>query len=478
MPCDPWYQPASRLSKRVGSGERTASEHVENLLERIEQRNDVTNAYVYVASERARAAADNADDGTGSDALRGVPMAVKDNLDVANMPTTFGAVPMANNVPERSAVAVERVEDAGAVIVGKTNTPEFGHRSTTDNPLFGATGSPFDPTRTAGGSSGGSAAAVADGLATVALGTDGGGSLRIPASACNVYGHKPSAGLVPRRTRPDGFGHTPFVEVGPLARSVADAATVLDAIAGPHREDPLCHRVQSDGFRDAVERPVDDLRVAWTPTLGVFPVAPVVRETVGEAVTALEDAGATVERRDPEFQSSRRELRKAWQCGFEVRLAHTRENIRVERGVDLVEEDVTSLLRTLIRRGNGYSATEYKGADVTRTALFETVQSLFEEYDLLVSPTLSVPPFDKKSLGPHRVDGERIDPIFGWCLTWPFNMTGHPAASVPAGLVDGLPVGMQVVGARFRDDLVLAAAAAVEREQPWDGLYSRTCDDV
>ncbi|MFC7157650.1 amidase [Halomarina halobia] len=470
MASDPWFRSATDLSRVVRSGKRAATDHVEDFLERIDQCNDVTNAYVHVLSERAQAAADGVGDGTNGDALQGVPVAVKDNIDVAGVPTTFGAVPMADNVPRRSAVAVERVEDAGAIVIGKTNTPEFGHRSTTDNPLYGPTSTPFDPMRTAGGSSGGSAAAVADGLATVALGTDGGGSLRIPASACGVYGHKPSAGLVASRSRPDGFGHTPFVEVGPITRTVADAATVLNAIAGPHSADPLCQPTQAGEFCDAVKRPVD-LRVAWTPTLGLFPIAPMVRETVGEAVTAIANAGAIVERVDPDFQHSREELREAWQCGFEVRLARTREVIRAERGIDLLKEDVTPLLRTLIERGDSYSATTYKRADIARTAVFDVVQSLFEEYDLLVSSTLSIPPFDKKSLGPEYVNGEKIDPVFGWCLTWPFNMTGHPAASVPAGLVDGLPVGMQIVGPRFRDDLVLAAAAAVERDRPWIDTY-------
>lgn len=474
---EPWFLPATRLAREVREGDRSAADLVDAYLDCIERRNDATNAYVRVLDEEARAAARTADEAVASGEalgpLHGVPVVIKDNTDVAGVPTTFGVKPLADNVPERSAVPVERLEAAGAVVLGKTNTPEFGHRSTTDNPLFGPTGTPFDPTKTAGGSSGGSAAAVADGLVPLAQGTDGGGSLRIPASACGVYGHKPSAGLVATRNRPDGFGHTPFKESGPLARTVADAAVALDVMAGPHPGDPFCHPERELDLRDAVDRPVDDLRVAWSPDLGVFPVAEAVRETVADGVEAISDAGATVERADPDFEHSREELRESWSIGFEVLLGEIRATLRDDVELDLLDhrEDLSPLLATLIERAGEYGAVEYKRADAVRTAAFDAVQDVFAEYDLLVSPTLAVPPFDRTAIGPAEVAGEPVHPVFGWCLTWPFNMTGHPAASVPAGFLDGLPIGMQVIGPRFRDDLVLAAGAAVERERPWADAY-------
>ncbi|RLM83608.1 amidase [Halobellus sp. Atlit-38R] len=481
MASGPCFRSAIDLSQKIGSGEYSATEVCESIIGRIERRNEITNAYIQLMETHARRAARVVDridaDNASGGALCGVPVAIKDNLDVAGAPTTFGAAPMINNVPEESDVAVERLRDASAVILGKTNMPEFGHRSTTDNPQFGPTSTPFDPSQTSGGSSGGSAAAVADGLATVALGTDGGGSLRIPASACGVYGHKPSAGLVPTRNRPDGFGYAPFVETGPITRTVADAAAVLNRISGYHPDDPFSYPTHGINLRNAVERPVDDLHIAWSPTLGLFPVTQSVRETVGDAVGSFEDLGASVEYVSPKFHYSRQEIREAWQCGFEVRLACLRKGINIEMGIDLLEEDnITELFRTFLERGAEYGAVEFKRADVIRTSVFDAVQSLFEDYDLLLTPTVSVPPFDLHSLGPQNVEGEEIDPVFGWCLTWLFNMTGHPAASVPAGFVDGLPVGMQVVGPRFRDDLVLAAAAAVEREQPWIRTYPGTSE--
>lgn len=475
----PCFGSAINLSQKIDSGEYSATEVCESVIDRIERRNKINNAYIRIVKTHARRAARVVDridmDNSSGYGLRGVPVAIKDNLDVAGIPTTFGAAPMINNVPEESDVAVERLRDASVVILGKTNMSEFGHRSTTDNPQFGPTSTPFDPSRTSGGSSGGSAAAVADGLAAVALGTDGGGSLRIPASACGVYGHKPSAGLVPTRNRPDGFGYAPFVETGPITRTVADAAAVLDHISGYHPDDPFSYPTRDINLHNAVERPVDDLHIAWSPTLGLFPVTQPVRETVGDAVESFGDMGASVKHVTPQFDYSRQEIREAWQCGFEVRLACMHKRISIEMGIDLLKEDnVTELFRTLLERGAEYRAVEFKRADVVRTSVFDTIQSIFEDYDLLLTPTVSVPPFDLHSLGPQNVGGEEIDPVFGWCLTWLFNMTGHPAASIPAGLVDELPVGMQVVGPRFRDDLVLAAAAAVEREQPWIGTYPGT----
>ena len=477
MSDDTRFSSATLLARRIRRGDLTALGLIEAHLERIEEHDTTTNAYVRVLAADAREAARAADAaieaGNEGGPFHGVPVAVKDNTAVAGVPLTFGAKPLANDVAERSDVPVERLEGAGAVVLGKTNTPEFGHRSTTDNPLFGPTGTPFDPAKTAGGSSGGSAAAVADGLAAIAQGTDGGGSLRIPASACGVYGHKPSFGLVPTRSRPDGFGHTPFVESGPLSRTVADAAAFLDVVAGPHPDDPFSRPRSNGDYRTAVDRGIDDLTVAHSPDLGLFPIDDRVTSVVREAVAALAEAGATVVEADPSFAHSRATMREAWQRGFDVSLATTRANVRERTGIDLLDrrEELSGLVAEHIERGGAYSAVEYKRADAVRTAAFDAVQTLFGEVDLLVCPTLAVPPFDVRSVGPGTVDGESVDPVFGWCLTWPFNMTGHPAASVPAGLADGLPVGLQIVGPRFRDDLVLAASAALERVRPWQHTY-------
>lgn len=467
---------ATRLARDIRTGNISPVDVVETLLDRIAERNDRTNAFVTVATEEARTAAREAERAVEAGGelgpLHGVPVAVKDLTPTAGIRTTFGSPLFAENVPDEDSVLVKRMKDAGAIVLGKTNAPEFGHKGTTDNPLFGATGTPYDPEKTAGGSSGGSAAAAADGLVPLAQGSDGGGSIRIPASCCNVVGIKPSFGRVPRDSRPDGFSHTPFGQAGPLARSVEDAALLLSVLAGPSRDDPFSHPDDGTDYLGAVDRSVDGIRVAFSPDLGVFPMEPQVREVVEDAAEDLSSAVATMERRDPEFDHDRETMLESWMTGYRVGMAE-KASILAEQGRDPFErrDDLTPEVIEGMEVGASYSAVEYKRADIVRTDVFDAVQDLFEEYDLLVTSTVAVPPFDTDTLGPELVAGEEIDPLYGWFLTWPFNMTDHPAASVPAGFVDGVPVGLQIVGPRFADERVITTAAAVERVRPWDGSY-------
>ncbi|MWG36702.1 amidase, partial [Halomarina oriensis] len=447
---------------------------VEHCLERIEARNDRTNAFVTVladdAREQARAAERAVERGEQLGPLHGIPVGIKDLTSVAGVRTTYGSVPLADHVPERDDPVVARLRAAGAIVVGKTNTSEFGHIATTDNDLFGATGNPYDPTKTAGGSSGGSAAAVADGLVPLAQGTDAGGSVRIPASACGVVGIKPSFGRVSRHTRPDAFADAnPFTATGPLARTVADAALSLDVMAGTDPADPFSLPTTDERFVDAVDASVDGFRVAYSPTLDAFPVAESVRDVVDEAVEGFADAGMGVERADPALGDLWDDARRASLVTFQSRMATTVAGSEAAFGVDLSErlDDLSGVLPAMVERGRTHTAVDIGRANGVRTAVFDAVQELLGEFDLLVSPTLAVPPFDVDAFGPESVDGEEVDRYTGWYLTQPFNMTGHPAASVPAGTVDGLPVGLQVVGRRHRDADVIAACAAFERERPW-----------
>jgi len=470
MPAPP--RTATDLAAAIRSGETTATEAVEACLARIDDRNDRTNAFVTVAAERAREAAEAVDaavaDGEDPGPLAGVPVAVKDLNDTAGVRTTYGSPLFADHVPDADGALVGRLTDAGAVVVGKTNTPEFGHKGTTDNPVFGPTGTPYDPDRTAGGSSGGSAAAVADGLVPVAQGSDGGGSIRIPASCCNVVGIKPSFGRVPSGSRPDGFGHTPFGQAGPLARTVADAALVLDVLAGPSDADPFSLPADGTDYRGAVGAPVDDLSVAASPDLGVFPLDEGVRSLVEDAVEDLAGAVGDVQRVDPEFGHDREAMLDSWMTGYRVGMAE-KASVLAEQGKDPFErrDELTPEVVEGMEAGAEYSAVEYKRADIVRTDVFDAVQAAFEEHDLLVTATVALPPFSTDVLGPEEVAGEPVHPLYGWFLTWPFNMTDHPAASVPAGFVDGVPVGLQVVGPRFGDETVIAAASALEELRPW-----------
>ncbi|MDQ3910659.1 MAG: amidase family protein [Actinomycetota bacterium] len=478
------FTPASELASRIRRRDLSPVEVVDAFLERIEDRNGRINAYVTVLDEEARKKARESERLLGSGrplgSLHGVPVAIKDLFDFkAGVRNTFGSKLLAGFVPRQSVTYVQRLEAAGAIVLGKTNTPEFGHKGATDNLLFGPTSTPFAPGKNAGGSSGGSAAAVADGLAAIAQGTDSGGSIRIPASFCGVYGLKASFGRVATASRPDAFvTHTPFSHSGPLSRTVEDAALMVDVMAGPHPRDPFSLPYDGTDYLAATRQSVEGLSVAYSPDFGVFPVDERIGTMVGRAVRAFEEAGAHVEEVGVKMKRAQQELSELWLREMGIRYADFLGGLK-EEGLDLLSEhrdELTPQFVELLESAQGMSAVEYKRDDMARTEVFDAIQDVFDGYDLLVTPTLAVPPFDNaddgNTLGPTKVAGEEVNPLLGWCLTYPINFTGHPSASVPCGFVDeGLPVGMQIVGRRYADDVVLAASAAFERIRPWHGSY-------
>jgi Asp-tRNA(Asn)/Glu-tRNA(Gln) amidotransferase A subunit family amidase len=479
MSPDVAHMTAVGIARRIRDGDLSPVEVVDATLEAIEERNERTNAFVTVTDERAREAAERAERAVESGEilgpLHGVPVAIKDLDDVAGVRTTSGSLLFEDRVAEENSPFVDRLLEAGAIVVGKTNTPEFGLGCTTDNRVAGPTGTPFDPDRVSGGSSGGAGAALGDGLVPIAQGSDTGGSIRTPASFCGVYGLKPTFGRVPRVDRRNAFDdHTPFSHTGPMARTVEDAALVLDVMAGPHPLDPFSLPEPAVDYVTATRRPVDDLSIAYCPDLGIYPIDPAVREVLDDAVLAFEAAGATVERVDPDPELTHENVLDAyytfatvlWESLFD---AIEEEGALDPRGADrdrLAESTVETILEA-----ETVSTREYKVADRTRTRVLELITGVLEEYDLLATPTLAVPPFEIGDL-PTEVDGQPVEPRRGWLLTQPFNMTGQPAASIPAGLTDeGLPVGLQLVGPRLADDDVLAASAAFERVRPWREHY-------
>ena len=482
MTSDITFASAATLARRIREGELSPVEVVEAYLSRIEARNEVTNAYVHVATDRARERAREAEAAVerGDDLgpLHGVPVAIKDLRNVEGMPTTRGAVPYEDDVAEANDVVVDRLLGAGAIILGKTNTPEHGYKSTTDNELFGPTGTPFDPAHVAGGSSGGSGAAVADGLAVFAQGSDAGGSIRIPSSCCGLYGFKPSFGRVPYDSRPDAFGHrTPFTFLGPMTRTVADAALAMDVMAGPDDSDPFSLPDDGAAWLDAVDREVDNLSAAYSPGLDLFPVDPAVQETVEAAADALAEAGVSVERTDLDHDLSFEELQEAFRTMYTTGFAVLAERVEADTGFDYLDADrdhASPGLPRMMELGGEIDATTFIRANEVRTRWYDAVQELLCDYDLLLTPTLSVTPPAISDEQVPEVDGQKIDPYTGWLLTWPFNMCDNPAASIPAGLVDGLPVGLQLVARRHADETLLAASAAYERQRPWQESYPGT----
>lgn len=488
---EPCHRSASELAARIRSGELSAATVVESHLERIADRDDELNAFVTVCTDGAREAAADADrtlaaaadSGRPSKAaadpgrpshsdaeigpLHGVPVALKDlGALKAGVRHTFGSALFSDFVAPRTSAIVERLEDAGAIVIGKTNTPEFGHKGTTQNEVIGATASPVDPSLNAGGSSGGSAAAVAAGMAPIATGSDAGGSLRIPAAACGIFALKPTYGLVANDARPNGFGtHVHHSTKGPMTRTVADAALLLDVMAGPHPMDPASVPVDID-FRGGIERGVDDLRVGYSPDLDRFPVDPAVESVVEKHVTGLEAAGATVEPVSLELDPSMDELKDAVLTTFSASILGVVATIERGFGVDVREypDQVSDSFLEFVELGEGRSIEDHAATGLVRTQVFDAVQAVLDRYDLLVTPTVARTDLELHSEVGHT-DWELA-------LTWPFNWTGHPAASVPAGLTeDGHPVGTQLVGRRFEDDLVLAASAALERERPWRPVW-------
>jgi amidase/aspartyl-tRNA(Asn)/glutamyl-tRNA(Gln) amidotransferase subunit A len=473
---------AVELAGMIRRREVSAVEVVDAHLARVEARQPEVNAYVTRLDAEARLAARAADRalaaGEKVGPLHGVPLAVKDQCDKAGVRTTHGLIGV-DIVPTHSAVAVERLERAGAITLGKTNVPELGHKGTTDNLRFGPTSTPFAIGVNAGGSSGGSAAAVADGQATIGLGGDGGGSIRIPASCCGIYGMKPSWGRVPFASLPDRFADCPYVSFGPLTRTVRDAALMLQVIAGPDWSDPASLPDAGVDYRTVLDGSLVGAKIAYSPDFGGFPVEPAVAEVVGAAVLAFEREGAIVEEMQVALPASAVELGEIWRELDSVEAAIAIESFEAE-GISVLDHGsahLTASLREGLDRAGRLTALQYRRYALMRTSLYDMFEGIFARYDLLVTPTLGTPPMPNQengaTLGPSSIAGQAIDQAIGWCLTFPVNFAGHPAASLPAGMIDDrLPVGMQVIGPRYRDDAVLAASAAFERAAPWDHSYA------
>ncbi|WP_411761267.1 amidase [Streptomyces tunisiensis] len=444
---------ATRLADGYRKGEFGPVEVARAALRRAEEIQPEVNAFVRLladdALERAAASEERWRRGEHLGPLDGVPVTVKDILLLRGAPTLKGSrtIDPAGRWDE-DAPSVARLRERGAVFLGKTTTPEFGWKGVTDSPLSGVTRNPHDPTRTAGGSSGGAAAAVALGAGPLALGTDGGGSVRIPAAFCGIFALKPTYGRVPLYPA-SAFGT--LAHVGPMTRDAADAALLMDAIAAPDSRDWSGLPPAPGPFSEALGGGVRGLRVAFSPSLGgQVRVDPGVAAAVRRAVERLAGLGAYVEEADPDLADPVEAFHALWFAGAaRVTQALGREQ----------RERLDPGLREICRTGGRLSALDYLAAVDVRMDLGRRMGRFHETYDLLVTPTLPVTAFEAGAEVPRGSGHRRWT---GWTpFTYPFNMTQQPAASVPVGLADGLPVGLQLVAARHRDDLVLRAAHAL-----------------
>jgi aspartyl-tRNA(Asn)/glutamyl-tRNA(Gln) amidotransferase subunit A len=463
------YLSAIELAKRIRSHQLSAVELTETLLARIEASQPALNAFITVCRDGALAAAREADAtlaiGKDLGPLHGVPISVKDIINTAGIRTTWGSRTMADNVPNADAIAVHRLKQAGAIIIGKTTTSEFAHKLMTDAPLFGTTRNPWDLRYTPGGSSGGSAVAVAAGLGPLSLATDAGASTRLPAACTGIVGMKPTLGLIPHSQVPDGFNN--FIHLGLMARTVADTALMLDILSGTDSSDPHSLGVASTqtlaAIADMTPKSLSGLRVAWRPFIGNTMLDDEVRHACEEAVEAFRAFGCHVDVIDAPVENAEPAWRVLQQSNWAARFYD-----RIEELAPLLDPSFVDG----IRAGGAYSGLQITRATYKRTEHFRTVQGWFSSYDLVLTPTMSRPPLaaDHAALEPITIGGLNAgDMRQSWVPYLNlFDLTGHPAISVPCGWTnEGLPVGLQIVGPWYGDASVLRAAAAFERAHPW-----------
>jgi aspartyl-tRNA(Asn)/glutamyl-tRNA(Gln) amidotransferase subunit A len=453
---------ATELLAAYRAGDLSPVEACDAVLDRIAEVNPVLNAYHLVAADSARElAAESAArwaKGEPVGLLDGVPVSIKDVLFTEGWPTLRGsrAIDADQPWPEDSP-AVARLREHGAVPVGKTTTPELAWKAVTDSPLTGVTRNPWDPALTPGGSSGGAAAAVAAGMAPIALGTDGGGSVRIPAAFTGTVTLKPTYGLVPHYPA-SAFGT--LSHTGPITRTVADAALMLDVITGPDPRDWSALPSPARPFTGDTTGPAG-LRVAYSPTLGFASAAsvlhPEVADAVARAAALFESLGARVEAVDPPISDPVAEFHVLWFAGAATSVA----GLPADRHAGLDPG-----LAEIAAAGARMSAVDYLTATNRRITLGQAMGRFHRDYDLLLTPTVPIPAFEAGREVPADWPAPRWT---SWTpFTYPFNMTQQPAASVPCGFTStGLPIGLQIVGARHADALVLAACRAFEQAQPW-----------
>jgi aspartyl-tRNA(Asn)/glutamyl-tRNA(Gln) amidotransferase subunit A len=453
------YLSALELRERYIRRELSPVEVTGVVLERIGALNPMLNAFLTVTVELALDDARQAEQayrsGNEPGALCGIPISIKDLTPTKGIRTTYGSLLFADNIPDEEGPFVERVYASGAVMLGKTNTPEFGWKGDSGNRLIGATQNPWQPGQTAGGSSGGAAAAVATGMGPLAQGSDGAGSIRIPAGFCGIFGLKPSFGLVPYYppSSVEALSH-----LGPMTRTVRDAALLMNVTAGYDPRDRNSYADDTD-FLAACEGGIAGLRVAWSPDLGFAAVDPEVRALTERAAARLEELGAHVEEASPTMDDPWDIINTFWLAAQAGRHRADFDEVR-----NLLDPGRIPL----IERGLTLPAVELYDAYVRRTAYYHAMQRFMEQYDLLVTPQLPVTAFEAGRSHPDEIAGRPLSYLSWTAFTYPFNLTGHPAATVPCGFAgNGLPVALQFVG-RWRDDAtVLRAAAAYEELAPW-----------
>ncbi len=451
------------LRKLIDEGSVSVPELTEIFLRRIEAHNPRLNAYLTVSGDLAMRSAREAQEelaqGRHRGILHGIPISIKDLETTRGVTSTMGSLLFREHLPEQDSVAVERVREAGAIVLGKTNTPEFGMSGTTENRLGDHCRNPWNVERTAGGSSGGAGAALVAGLCAIATGSDGGGSIRIPCSFTGTFGIKPTQGRVPRYGGVGRPAYNTHSQSGPMSRTVLESAQLLQLLAGPDSRDPTCIRETPPDFVSGLDDGVRGLRVAWSPDFGYAPVDEEVLAATSSAAKVFEELGCVVEEPglvlDDPFPAF-------WDL-FSVAGATSYGHLLEDR-----RDELTHYAVKTIEHGLGRTSSDYSRALLRTVQLRSRMESFFEDYDLLLSPTMAVPAFPVEE-HPTEIAGRQVDPWWGYIpFTFPINMTGQTAASIPCGFSsDGLPIGLHIVGKQGAEATVLRASAAFESARPW-----------
>ncbi len=459
-----FLRPAVDLIAAIKNRELSSLELTESLIERINKINPKINAYCTPTFESALDEAKRADDkvkkGETLGLLNGLPLSVKDEFLLKGVRTTFGSKIFENYIPEEDTSAITRLKDADCVILGKTNMPEFGYMSITYNKIFGVTRNPWNLNRIPGGSSGGAAAAVASGISPIALGSDGGGSIRIPSALCGVYGFKPSFGRVPAYPLMGLVSEMQIAHYGPIVRYVQDAALMLDAIKGPDDADKFSLPSFAPSFLEGIKQKPKKLTIGYSLDLGyVKAVDPEVEKAILISVDKFEKLGWNVKKAEIK-------MRKPELCFYTLYTSMYGYNFRpfLKEWRDKMDPDFLKMIDASLT----YSGLDIMRALQHRKEIYNTYYEYFKNFDVLITPTTAVPAFEIGKLFPSIIGGKSVSPS-GWVpFAFIFNLTGHPAASIPCGWSsEGLPIGMQIVGRRHDDLTVLQTSKAFEELAPW-----------
>ncbi len=457
------YMSACDMVDAIKRQELTSLKITETIIDRIEKINPKLNAYCTPTFDWARETAKKADDavkkGEKLGLLHGVPISIKDEMPIKGIRTTFGSKIYENYIPEEDDVVVKRLKDAGCVILGKTNMPEFGFLAITKNLIFGETHNPWDLNKTPGGSTGGGAAAVVSGLGPLALGADGGGSIRIPSCLCGAYGIKPSFGRVPVYPT-SGIHFESLIHYGPITRYVKDAALMLDAIKGPHDADTYTLPAQNINYLEKIKEKPNKLKIGYSLDLGYAKVIDSeVKENVVKSVQKFEELGWSVEHVKLKFKNPERPFLALYTVTYAYDLMTKLKEWR---------EKMTPELVKAVEAGLGATGIDFARAIYRRKIIFEKFYQYFKNYDILITPTTGFPAFELGIPFPAEINGKKVSPTAWMPFTPIFNLTGLPAASIPCGWSsEGLPIGMQIIGRRFDDLTVLQVSKAFEEIAPW-----------